>query len=137
MSVKGQGVEPNADAALSWFKRAADNPTAAKDVREDAVYNRDFVERRLKQIEQAQAAARAQAAAANSQVTATFRSRVSPELENIGRATRRQEELGEIASARNAFDRCSVISRHAYEAAQRAGGTQQDADAAATAAHKR
>jgi hypothetical protein len=55
MYAKGKGVPPDINEALKWFQYAAENPTAAKDVHEDATYNRDFISRKLKEKEEAEA----------------------------------------------------------------------------------
>jgi TPR repeat protein len=66
MSIKGQGTPANLDGAQTWFKRAAENPAASKETRADAIYNRDFVSKKLKEwaSDDAAAAARQQAAQA-------------------------------------------------------------------------
>lgn len=52
MILKGMvGKEPDPDLALSWFSKAADNSTAQADVHDNAVYNRDFLTRKLKERE--------------------------------------------------------------------------------------
>jgi hypothetical protein len=47
MFVKGQGGPPDLDIAQTWFKRAAENPAASRETRDDAIYNRDFIARKL------------------------------------------------------------------------------------------
>jgi hypothetical protein len=49
MSVRGQGVPQDLDAALIWFKLAAINPAASQATRDDATYNRDFLSKKLKE----------------------------------------------------------------------------------------
>lgn len=43
MFTKGQGVETDLAAALSWFEQAASNSKASPSVHDDAAYNRDFI----------------------------------------------------------------------------------------------
>jgi TPR repeat protein len=47
MFVKGQGGPPDLDIAQTWFKRAAENPTASRETRDDAIYNRGFIAKKL------------------------------------------------------------------------------------------
>ncbi|MBR1246137.1 SEL1-like repeat protein [Bradyrhizobium sp. AUGA SZCCT0169] len=67
MFTKGQGVERDIDAALNWFKQAADNPKASGRVLEDAAYNRDFILRKMKERDEAEARAQAATDAAAAQ----------------------------------------------------------------------
>jgi TPR repeat protein len=56
MFVKGQGVASDLNVAQSWFNRAATNAAASKETREDAIYNRDFISRKTKELAEAGAA---------------------------------------------------------------------------------
>jgi len=50
MFVKGQGVPRDLDAAQAWFKKAAENPAASQDTKNDAIYNHDLIEKRLAEV---------------------------------------------------------------------------------------
>ena len=91
MFVKGQGMSPDLNAAQTWFKQAAENPAAPKETRDDAIYNRDSISRKLKEwaeadaIEAAQRQANAAAAAQQLQTARATEAaaRARKELEDI------------------------------------------------------
>src|SRR5207253_595642 len=59
MHTRGKGVPPDLDEALKWFRLAAENRAASQTTRDDAISNRDFLSRKLKERAEAEAAAAA------------------------------------------------------------------------------
>jgi hypothetical protein len=112
MSVKGQGVPADLQAAQIWFKQVVENPAASKEAREDAISNRGLIARKLKDwaAAEAAAAARQEAAAArqfeSSRATAAAAQRVQ-ELQADNDRTRLRllkQEQRERESRREALD---------------------------------
>jgi hypothetical protein len=120
MSVKGQGVPPDLEAAQTWFKQVVENPAASKEAREDAISNRGIIARKLKDwaAREAAAATKQEAAAArqfeSSRGTAAAAQRVQELQEENERtrlrilkqeqkeSARRREELDAEIARRNA-----------------------------------
>jgi TPR repeat protein len=64
----GEGVPPDIDEGLKWFRLTAENPAASPTIRDEAIYSRDLISRRTKERADAEAAKAAAAAAAGAQL---------------------------------------------------------------------
>jgi Sel1 repeat-containing protein len=71
MFTRGLGVERDLDAAIGWFKQAAENPSASQRVRDDATYNRDFITQKQKELAEAESALQAEQARQKQATTST------------------------------------------------------------------